>query len=356
MPVPPTPPTRWRACLEATLRDAWQHDGAWARLMAPLAALHGRLRAGAGAGLRPMLVGGRPTLVVGNRIVGGAGKTPTTLAVVAWLRAQGWTPGIVSRGHGRRPAHGVQAVSPASPAEATGDEPLLLRLRSGVPVWVGRDRVAAARALLDAHPEVDALVADDGLQHRRLARTLDLVVYDERGLGNGRLLPAGPLREADDTPSTAERGALVLHAGEQLSTPHSPHRARRRLGSPVALDAWWRGESGEPGAWARLCTADPPPWALAGVAVPERFFAGLAAQGLRGPRLALGDHADFTTLPWPAGVRELLLTEKDAVKLRPERVAAERPGTRVWVVPLDFEPDPAFWSALAARWPAPPLR
>lgn len=346
----------WRARLEASLRAAWARDGAWAHALAPLAALHAALRPRLAPPPAPAsaLVGGRPTLVVGNRVVGGAGKTPTTLALVGWLQAQGWRPGIVSRGHGRRRADRILGVDPAAPADQVGDEPLLLRLRSGVPVWVGRDRVAAAQALLAAHPEVNALVADDGLQHRRLARTLEVVVQDERGLGNGRLLPAGPLREPDGTPSVAARGALRLQVGP--GPGGAPAQALRRLGPPVGLDAWWRGESGPPEAWAMLRALPQPPSALAGVAVPERFFAALAAQGLEGPRLALADHAGFASLPWPVGTAHLLVTEKDAVKLRPARCAAERPGTQVWVVPLDLEIDPGFWVALAARWPALPPR
>ena len=141
-----------------------------------------------------------PVVVVGNLVAGGAGKTPVVLAIVAALQAAGHRPGIVSRGYGGRTGasggtNGVLEVEENTPAHRTGDEPLLLRRRSGCPVVVGADRVAAAQALRAAHPTLSVIVSDDGLQHRRLARSVEIIVFDERGVGNGRCLPAGPLRE-----------------------------------------------------------------------------------------------------------------------------------------------------------------
>src|SRR6187549_3508711 len=178
----------WQALSVALQRQWWitpptvaaQALRLLAGLYAQLAGLH-RLLA------RPQRLG-IPVIVVGNLIAGGAGKTPTTIAVVRLLRAFGWHPGVVSRGHGRR-GRGVIEVSRESRAIDCGDEPLLIRLRTGVPVVVDRDRVAAARALRKAHPQVDIVVADDGLQHHRLGRDLQVIVFDERGAGNGLLLP-----------------------------------------------------------------------------------------------------------------------------------------------------------------------
>ena len=135
-----------------------------------------------------------PVIVVGNITVGGAGKTPLTLWLAKELAARGWRPGIVSRGYGGDHAAPCP-VSAASLAVEVGDEPVLLQRRSRVPVWVGRDRVAAGRALLGANPEVNIVLCDDGLQHYRLARDVELAVFDGRGAGNGWRLPAGPLRE-----------------------------------------------------------------------------------------------------------------------------------------------------------------
>ena len=136
-----------------------------------------------------------PVIIVGNITVGGTGKTPLVLWLVTLLARHGMRPAIVSRGYGGDLAS-PRPVTAASDPARVGDEPVLLAQRSGCPVWVGADRVAAARALLAAHPACDVIVSDDGLQHYRLARDVELAVVDgARGLGNGLMLPAGPLRE-----------------------------------------------------------------------------------------------------------------------------------------------------------------
>lgn len=337
-----------RARLEDLLTRAWRRRGLLACALWPLSWLYGGVialrRLAYRRGWRASERVARPVLVVGNRVAGGAGKTPTVIALLAHLRAQGWRPGVVSRGHGRQ-GDGLLAVAPDTPAAECGDEPLLIRLRAGVPVQVGRDRVAAARALLAAHPETDLVVADDGLQHLRLAREVEVVVFDARGAGNGWLLPAGPLREPVDAPSTA-RSTLVLYNAAAPSTPQPGALARRGLSGAVALADWWQGAPAAPATLAAL--RGRPLRACAGIAQPEAFFALLRAAGLAPEPLALADHADYATLPWPAGDADVIVTEKDAVKLRPERVARERPATRVWVAPLDFEPAPAFLVALDA--------
>lgn len=291
-----------------------------------------------------------PVIVVGNRIVGGAGKTPTTLALVAALRRAGWRPGIVSRGHGRQGA-APQPVAAGSSVREVGDEPLLMARRAGVPVWVGRDRVAAARALRHAHAEVDVLVCDDGLQHLRLGRDVEILVFDERGAGNGALLPAGPLREPVDTPSGVPQ--VLLYNADRPSTALPGHLARRGLAGAVELQAWWRGE---PAAAVTLDTLRGRPLlACAGVGQPGRFFDALRGTGLAITPLPLPDHHDYAELPWPDGDAtqraELVVTEKDAVKLPADRVARDRPHSRIWVVPLAFEPPAAFFAEVLARLP-----
>ena len=281
-----------------------------------------------------------PVIVVGNWIVGGAGKTPTTLALLEMLGARGLRAGVVSRGYGRE-GDGVYLVTRDSTAREAGDEPLLIHLRGRVPVAVGRDRVAAARALLAAHPNLDLLVSDDGLQHWRLPRRLSLLVFDERGLGNGRLLPAGPLRQPPEVPAADQ---LVVYNAPQPSTALPGFVAERRLAGAVSLAGWWAGEPAS--LDALLALRDRPGLlAVAGIARPQRFFDMLAAQGLRADTLALPDHADFATLPWPPGVAGVVLTEKDAVKLPPRRVGA----LPVWVVALDFSPGAGFEAALDAQ-------
>ena len=320
-----------------------------ALVLRPLAGLYGRLAGLHRRSRRPQRID-VPVVVVGNLIVGGAGKTPTTIAVVRLLRAFGWHPGVVSRGHGRR-GHGLVAVSRDSDARECGDEPLLIRLRTGMPVMVGNDRVAAARALRAAHPQVDIIVADDGLQHHRLARDLQIIVFDERGAGNGLLLPAGPLREP--LPKQAPARTLVLYNAPRVSTHLPGWLATRRLTGVLQLADWWQGLAVPAGSWRALYGV--PLLAAAGMAAPERFFAMLREQGLSLVQtLALPDHHAFDTLPWPAETTDVIITEKDAVKLRPESMAHRRDAARIWVAPLDFEPDVAFAAALKRHYPHPP--
>lgn len=293
-----------------------------------------------------------PVIVVGNRIVGGAGKTPTTVALVEALRAAGYRPGIVSRGHGRD-GSAPRAVRPDAAAIEVGDEPLLMARRTGVPLWVGRDRAAAGRGLRQAHPEVDVVLCDDGLQHLRLARDIELVVFDDRGSGNGRLLPAGPLREPLDAPSLAQHQWVVYNAREP-STPLPGRLAQRTLAAPQQLAHWQAGHASSSDTWQALTGR--PLWALAGIGAPERFFNDLRAQGLTLPAtqtLPMPDHAAYDALPWPDTAADLLVTEKDAVKLDPARLARERPGTTVWVVPLRYDLPPGLVSDLLACLPTP---
>jgi tetraacyldisaccharide 4'-kinase len=319
------------------------------RLLQPLSWMYGGLaalhRALYRSGLCRVQRAPVPLLVVGNLVTGGAGKTPTVMAVVGLLRAQGWTPGVISRGHGRRDG-AVRAVDRQSAATDVGDEPLLIHLRTGVPVVVGADRAAAAQALCAAHPSVDILVADDGLQHHRLHHDLALLVFDERGAGNGLLLPAGPLREP--LPYRLQPHQAVLYNAGAPSTDLPGCTGRRRLAGVQPLADWWAGAPlpGD-GGWAVLRTvagSGTPLLAAAGLARPEPFFRMLEAQGQTIDRLPLADHDALDPLPWPAGA-SVVITEKDAVKLPPRR--AGTPGlTGVWVAQLDFQPEPAFADAL----------
>lgn len=286
-----------------------------------------------------------PVVVVGNLIVGGAGKTPTALALLRALQAAGWRPGVISRGHGRR-GDGVQEVRSDSTAAEVGDEPLLIHRRSGVPVWVGRQRVAVARALCAAHPAVDVLVSDDGLQHGALPRRVELIVFDERGAGNGLRLPAGPLREA--MPAVLSPHQCLLYNAAAPTTALPGALARRRLGPAVALADWRAGRGGQPLATLR----GRPLLAVAGIAAPQRFFSMLDAEGLTLQRLPLPDHHDYSTLPWPAGTTDVVTTEKDAVKLVQQHLGE----TRVWVVGLDFELPASLTQDVLRRLGQPPQR
>ena len=235
-----------------------------------------------------------PVIVVGNWIVGGAGKTPTTLALLELLRARGLNAGVVSRGYGRE-GDGVRLISPhLAPPARWATSRCSSTCAASVPVAVGRDRVAAARALLAAHPGLDLLVSDDGLQHWRLPRALSLLVFDERGLGNGRLLPAGPLRQPPQKLAVGRPARRLQRAAAQ----HRPAGLRRQaahLGR--APSRWPTGGPASPPPSTRClpCAGKPGLLAVAGIARPQRFFDMLAGQGLEVDTLALPDHADFAS-------------------------------------------------------------
>ena len=307
------------------LRHWWQPRRTWlALLLLPLAAVYGLLAALQARRPHRAPV---PVLVVGNVVVGGAGKTPTVIALVQALQVRGHRPGVLSRGYGRQ-GEGVLEVRPGDAAATVGDEPLLIVRRTGVPVWVGRHRLSAARALCAQHPQVDVLVCDDGLQHHALAREAELLVFDDRGVGNGLLLPAGPLRER--LPAAPGPQQRVLYTGTRVSTPLAGRLAQRQLTRAWPLAEWHAGNAAQAVPLATLRGRRL--LAAAGMAAPEKFFDMLAAAGLQFERLPLPDHFAFETLPWPTATAEVLVTEKDAVKLAPQGPGA----TRVWVVPLDF--------------------
>ena len=243
----------------------------------------------------------RPVIVVGNLTVGGSGKTPLTVWLVRWLAARGLRAGVVSRGYGRQ-GEAPRRVTARSQAREVGDEPLLIARRTGAPVCVARDRVAAAAALA---PEVDVIVADDGLQHYRLARALEIVVVDgRRRFGNGRLLPAGPLREPASR--LRDAGLVVANGG----TPRAGELAMTLVpGDLVAL------ADGTRRPLAASAAATPRVHAVAGIGDPSRFFATLRAAGFSPEEHAFPDHADYSAADFAFGDdAPVLMTEKDAVK------------------------------------------
>jgi tetraacyldisaccharide 4'-kinase len=270
-------------------------------------------------------------IVVGNVVAGGAGKTPVTIALAKHLQAQGFKVGVISRGHGRH-THDTRAVTQASHPLDVGDEPLLIHQATGAPVWVARTRADAAMGLLQAHPEVRVLVCDDGLQHLALARDIEICVMDERGVGNGWLLPAGPLREA--WPRSVD---ALLYTGPKASAmPADAYHAPRQLADHAV------SSNGQHVALQTLTHLDAPLHAVAGLARPEAFFEMLRHAGLQlASTTALPDHHDYQN--WPAHPEQVwLCTEKDAAKLWTHEPSA-------LAVPLVVKPETAFWNALDTR-------
>lgn len=330
------------------LTNAWQQRGWLAWLLWPLSLLYGLL-----VRLRKALYGMGwltserlpvPVLVVGNVVAGGAGKTPVVIALVQRLQARGIHVGVISRGYGRR-SQACLEVLPTSAVADVGDEPALILRRTKAPVFVAAQRVQAARALLAHYPQTQVIVCDDGLQHLRLQRDLEIGVFGDRGVGNGFLLPAGPLREPWPRPLD-----LLLHTGQQPAFAGFKARrslanhARRADGSQVALAKLVPTSTPVAALPNLLPYAQKPLLAVAALANPEAFFAMLRAQGLvLADTVALPDHDDFSR--WagnPDGVYTVLCTEKDAVKLWAKESDA-------LAVPLDFEPEPAFWTVFDQR-------
>ncbi len=273
---------------------------------------------------------GIPVVVVGNIVAGGSGKTPLAIWIAEFLRAKGWHPGIVSRGYGAQ-GTAPRAATIASKADEVGDEPILLSRRSGCPVWVGSDRIAVARALRESNPDVDVLILDDGLQHYRIRRDIEIALVDSRGPGNGFLLPAGPLREPAWRLKTVDavvangftrRGAFMM-AMEGDTLHRMTDAADRRPASSFA------GQKVH---------------AVAGIGDPNRFFLHLARLGIKPVPHPFPDHHPFTAGDLAfAGEEAVVMTEKDAVKLR----HAARPNW--WVLPVTARPDPAFGDWLLGK-------
>jgi len=315
-----------------SLRQAWLQRGVLARLLWPLSLLFGAL-----AGIRRALYRAGflrteripvPVVVVGNVIAGGSGKTPVVMAIVRHLRARGIMAGVVSRGYGRATDDCREVLDDSDPRDV-GDEPALIRHSTRAPVFVARKRIEAARALLERHPDTQVIVSDDGLQHLALARDIEICVFDDRGVGNGWLLPAGMLRE--HWPRSCD---LVLHTGAQPAFDGFTVRkslaeyALRRDGERVPLES----------------LIDRKLIAVAAIAKPEAFFQMLKDRSLMPAQcIALPDHYDFEDWALPTDSDQTLIcTEKDAVKLW-------RKAPDALAVPLVFEPSAAFFTALDAK-------
>ncbi|MFP5374335.1 MAG: tetraacyldisaccharide 4'-kinase [Gammaproteobacteria bacterium] len=310
-----------------------------ALLERPFRALAGLRRGAYRAGLlRPRRVP-VPVVVVGNISAGGTGKTPLVLALVERLRGAGWNPGVASRGHGRRDAGMARWVEAGTDPALGGDEPVLLARLGAAPVRVDRDRVAAARALAAAG--CDVVVCDDGLQHYRLARDVEIEVIDgRRRYGNRRLLPAGPLREPPQR--AADCDFRVVNLGDA---------GPEEEGAGAGFGEW--AMRLVPGPARPLLGGRPRPLAaftgqrvhaVAGIGNPDRFFTMLRRAGIAVVPHAFPDHHRYRAADFAFGSDlPVLMTEKDAVK------CAAFASPRFHAVPVRAELPEAFWIALLER-------
>ncbi|MGC4027674.1 MAG: tetraacyldisaccharide 4'-kinase [Steroidobacteraceae bacterium] len=305
----------------------------------PFAALFGGIVALRSAAYRSGLIAsghpGVPVVVVGNLTVGGTGKTPFTLWLAGALRARGVRVGIASRGYGGS-TQGSERVDPAGSAARYGDESLLLARRSGVPVCVARRRLQAAQHL--AAEGCELVLADDGLQHLALRRDFSIVVIDAaRGFGNGRLLPAGPLREPPSRIAAAD--AVVVQGAEPPAAVRAHPLVVCMSLAPGPLRALRGGEEKPLAAFAGQRVH-----AVAGIGHPDRFFGLLRAAGIEPIAHAFPDHHPFVPQDLDfADTLPVLMTEKDAVKCLPFA------DGRMWCLPVAAEPDPAGAARLLER-------
>ena len=273
-------------------------------------------------GMKPVTTLPLPVIVVGNLTVGGSGKTPVVIWLAGELKSCGYRVGIVSRGYGGNAESWPQRVSTASDPGLVGDEPVLIARATGCPVMVSPDRVAAAKALISSE-QLDVLLADDGMQHYALDRTLAIAVVDgQRGLGDGFCLPAGPLREFKcriaDVDAIVVNGGSWGRAGVFRAQP-AAQRLHQVAGSEQKLLAEFRNTEVH---------------AVAGIGNPQRFFDLLEDAGVDVLPHPLPDHTKLTAAELDFDdARPVFVTEKDAVKC--EGFAREN----VWCVPIKLEFD-----------------
>ncbi len=309
------------------LHQQWQKRGVWARLLWPVSGLAlGYVyakRRWYQRGTKQVYRAPVPVVIVGNIYVGGVGKTPVVIALVQQLAALGWTPGVISRGYGVKLGPAPRLGQGELDARTMGDEPALISEQTQAPVSVHPNRRLACQALLAAYPEVDIIVSDDGLQHLALARDLEILVQDERQIGNGWLLPAGPLREPPGRLSTVD---LVItrqatrHAGPQPSELSvwlqitAVHSLDKKIS--LSVNEFIKFQINKSSC------------AIAAISEPDRFFKSLAQMAiLTQHTIGLPDHHPLDAAFFNAQQADLLLiTTKDAVKCR----ALHDP--RVWVI------------------------
>lgn len=342
-----------RAKLERWLQRQWRHRGVLAWTMVPLALLFGlllKLRAARFTYFQPQLrLIKIPILVVGNIYIGGTGKTPVVIALVKQLSALGWHPGVISRGYGThigdQPLVGQGSVD----AKQFGDEPSLITRETGVPIAVHPNRQQACLDLIAQFPHINLVISDDGLQHLRLPRDIELVVQDVRGTGNGWLLPAGPLREPvsrlrsvhavltriDDAPLHEKKQSTLLAVTHHLNANVRKANISLKIGQFRHLLSGKTQDLATFSVFVQNFAVA----AVAGIATPERFFSSLRNIGIPLTQaMALPDHYSFEQSSFAKlSANIIVLTGKDAIKCQ------EIPDDRLWVAEVDMTfSDPEF--------------
>ncbi|MCQ9616618.1 tetraacyldisaccharide 4'-kinase [Paenalcaligenes niemegkensis] len=283
-----------------------------------------------------------PVIVVGNLIVGGAGKTPLVMALIDVLRTAGFTPGVISRGYGAAPGPQPRTAKETVNAAEFGDEPALIHQQKQVPIAVHPKRALALKALNRDFPDVDVVISDDGLQHLALGRKVEIIVQDQRGIGNGRLLPAGPLRE----PASRLQKASLVITQVSADMPFRPNAQAPDETSPLKMRLWPTSFL-HLGSGKRLTLAEAqavfsegPTVACAAIGQPTRFFIMLESAGFKlAATHPLPDHYDYSSNPFSGiAANFILITAKDAVKCKKFN------DSRLWVVEVETQFSKQNWA------------
>lgn len=342
----PTKQSPARSFLLNKAPQFWERRGPTSILLWPLSWVYGQINRVLDL-INELHLGRRklpavPIIIVGNIRVGGTGKTPIVIALAEQLAQMGWHPGIISRGYGSTTPNSPLPVKSDSNPSEVGDEPVLIarRTENRFPIWVHPKRVQSIRSLLKQEPLVNVIISDDGLQHRGLSRwpareggrDIELVVRDQRGEGNGFLIPAGPLREQ----ATRERDATIMTGINSSNSYRDDYFLGRRaftlnsqLGTPYQIVNPSNTQS-----LATIADAYLPSnvAAVAAIGNPQRFFDDLLQHGITGKCIGLADHASYTPKFFADISAEcILITEKDAVKCFAIN------DERIWVVPMTLE-------------------
>ena len=272
-----------------------------------------------------------PVIVIGNITLGGTGKTPLIIHLAEELKKNGYYPGIISRGYGSK-AMGTIEVNQKSNIDEVGDEPILIQKHTHMPVFVSKDRVMAAKALIKKYKKIDVILSDDGIQHYRLMRDVEVLVIDgTRGFGNGYLLPAGPLRELKDKLNDVD--AIVCNHkkvidGSYLMKYKSKFLVNLKTKQKIPLNK------------IHLSNIH----AIAGIGNPDRFFNDLKSLGLVFKSSAYQDHYRFTRKDFKTmGGKNIIMTEKDAVKC--EKFAQDN----FWYLPIDVDINSKFTNVILKK-------
>lgn len=335
-----------------SIERAWYQGSAWLHLLRPLAALFtwlsGRVKKRDQTLARP---GNLPVVVVGNITVGGTGKTPLLVSLVKQLQQQGYKPGVISRGYGSRSKTFPLSIAPDTSAKLAGDEPLLIAQACACPLVIAPERIQAL-AMLQQQFDCDIVLSDDGLQHYRLYRQLEIAVVDgQRGLGNGFCLPAGPLREVPERLQQVDwvlinqASAAIDTEIRQLCRHHSP------VSSMAMQFSQWRSlydgrcvdVVGLPEAAAGKTV-----YAMAAIGNPQRFFDTLAEQGISAVNKPFPDHHAYSDKDLEFGHGQIvLMTAKDAVKC--SQYQAKKQAQHWWILDVEARLEPEFVQDFSQR-------